>query len=236
MKRRKEEWRLNQQNAQLDEDDLLLSDLWRRRNSNNNRFETLPMQRVIACICAVLTHTCLGGIYTFSLFTDALSKNVGVINRTPQDWDPAELVPIFSVTYGVSGLTALSTGEWAERMGPRVPIALAGVFWGGGLVLTSLALRLHSLGLLYISYGVFAGIGNGLACTYTFLYGPVLLTQTLCRCSTCGRAHQVVSYQSRLCSGVCNYGLWMWSSSGQSAYPIDDGVQLSASRQSRDPQ
>eukprot|EP01042_Synura_sphagnicola_P007443 gene7443-9534_t len=44
-------------------------------------------------------------------------------------------------------------------------MALASVAFGGGLMLGSLGIHLHSLPLLYLGYGVLGGIGVGLSYT-----------------------------------------------------------------------
>ena len=123
--------------------------------------------RLIAVVCALVTHCCIGGIYAFSLFTDAISKNQGIVARTNHDWDPSRIVPILSVNYAFSGIAAALTGVWAEKRGPNVPIMLGGVFWGGGMLVAAIGLLVHSLTLLYFGYGVIAGVGIGLACKFT---------------------------------------------------------------------
>jgi len=128
-----------------------------------------PYDRAIAVACAVAAHCAIGGIYTFSLFTDAISRNYGVVGKTSLDWSVSKVIPVFSLTIFVAGLTAATTGSWAERVGPRIPIMLAGVLWGGGLMLSAVALGLHSLVLLYITYGVLGGLGIGFACTCILL-------------------------------------------------------------------
>lgn len=90
--------------------------------------------------------------------------NHGVVARTNRDWDPSLIVPILSVNYSFSGMAAALSGSWAEEKGPKLPIMLGGVFWGGGLMLSALGLELQSLFLLYLGFGVIAGIGIGIAC------------------------------------------------------------------------
>ena len=117
--------------------------------------------------CAVAAHSCIGGIYTFSLFVEPLARNIGVVGAAPRDWNVSAIIPIFSLTVTMAGLTAAFTGAWAERVGPRHPIMLAGLFWGGGLMLCAGALRAHVLWLVYLFYGLFGGFGVGLACEPT---------------------------------------------------------------------
>lgn len=51
------------------------------------------------------------------------------------------------------------------KYGPRASIAFAGFLFGGGLMVGSLGIYLHSLPILYLGYGVMAGCGIGTAYT-----------------------------------------------------------------------
>jgi len=51
------------------------------------------------------------------------------------------------------------------KVGLRKSVALAGLFFGGGLCVGSVGIATHSLPLLYLGYGVIAGAGVGLAYT-----------------------------------------------------------------------
>src|SRR5262249_4601387 len=50
-------------------------------------------------------------------------------------------------------------GLWLNRSGPRVVAVTGGLLYGAGTLLASFS---HSLGWLYVSYGVIGGIGLGL--------------------------------------------------------------------------
>jgi hypothetical protein len=128
-----------------------------------SQFDRSKWQSVI---CAVAAHCCIGGIYTFSLFVEPLARNRGVVGLDAADWNVSAIIPIFSMTITMAGLTAAFTGAWAERVGPNRPIMYAGVFWGGGLMACALGLRMHSLWLVYFGYGFLGGFGVGLACAF----------------------------------------------------------------------
>ena len=123
-------------------------------------------QRAQAVICAITAHLCIGGIYTFSLFSDAIARNLGVIGAAEEDWNVSSVIPIFSLTITMAGLTAAFTGGWSERVGPNKPIALAGLLWGGGLLVCAFGLVQHSIFVVYLGYGFFGGLGIGLACEF----------------------------------------------------------------------
>jgi OFA family oxalate/formate antiporter-like MFS transporter len=50
----------------------------------------------------------------------------------------------------------------AERAGPRMSAAAAGIAYGAGCLLSGLAVEMHSLPLLHLGYGILGGVGWGL--------------------------------------------------------------------------
>ena len=75
------------------------------------------------------------------------------------DWSLSSIVPIFSTTAVVFGISVGTMGKWIERIGPRASAAFGSVFWGAGLALTGVGTQLHSLPLMYAGYGVLGGLG-----------------------------------------------------------------------------
>jgi hypothetical protein len=51
------------------------------------------------------------------------------------------------------------------KYGPKASMTAAGLFFGGGMIVGSAGLYLHSLPLLYLGYGVLSGCGIGIAYT-----------------------------------------------------------------------
>ena len=100
----------------------------------------------------VLMQLALGAVYAWSVFREALSEEFGAsvsaVNTT------------FTLTIVFLGVSAYFGGRLMERIGPRkVAFAAAGLY-GAGVILSSLTSG--SIVLLYLSYGVLAGIGLGL--------------------------------------------------------------------------
>ena len=60
------------------------------------------------------------------------------------------------------GLAAAFFGKWVERSGPRKTIVASCVCFCGGLLISALGVKLQSIWLLYLGYGVVGGIGLGL--------------------------------------------------------------------------
>ncbi|WP_236015033.1 MFS transporter [Geomonas anaerohicana] len=115
--------------------------------------ETGTRRVVIAAACTLLMLN-LGTVYAWSFFQKPLCQTYG--------WSNSQVIWTFSLAICFLGLSAAAGGLILPKSGPR-PLALAGaVFFGSGYLLAALALRMHSLPLLYLGYGVVGGIGLGL--------------------------------------------------------------------------
>jgi OFA family oxalate/formate antiporter-like MFS transporter len=106
----------------------------------------------VIAAAGVLMQLALGAVYAWSVFREPLSKEYGA--------SVSEVNVIFTLTIVFLGVSAYFGGRWMERVGPRrVAFAAAGLY-GAGVILSSLAAS--SILLLYVTYGVIAGIGLGL--------------------------------------------------------------------------
>lgn len=94
----------------------------------------------------------LGAVYAWSVFRVPLTENYGAsvsaVNAT------------FSITIFALGVAAFLGGLWMRSVGPRIVAIAAAILYGGGVFLSSFAGS--SLGILYVTYGLLAGIGIGL--------------------------------------------------------------------------
>src|SRR5262245_51857179 len=111
---------------------------------------------------ALAVHLSIGQVYAFSVFKLPLTKIIGITHSVPGDWTQPELAWIFSLAICFLGLSAAVFGRWVERVGPRKTMAVAGVCFGGGLLVSALGVTLHQLWLVYLGYGVLGGCGLGL--------------------------------------------------------------------------
>ena len=100
----------------------------------------------------VLMQVALGAVYAWSVFRIPLTRTFG--------WTISEVTLTFTIAIFVLGLAAFGGGLWMRRAGPRTVALTAGVCYGLGVFLASLAGG--RLWLLYASYGVIAGLGLGL--------------------------------------------------------------------------
>lgn len=108
-------------------------------------------QRARVAAAAFCMQLALGAVYGWSVFLNPLQEAFGAgkpaVNLT------------FTITLAVLGLTAAFGGRLQRGIGPRATAILAGVFYGGGILLSGLA---PNLSALYVTYGVLGGIGLGL--------------------------------------------------------------------------
>jgi len=94
----------------------------------------------------------LGAVYAWSVFREPLSTHYGT-GVTAVNW-------AFFITILLIGFAAFVAGLWMKRVGPRVVGVVGGVTYGVGVALAYFAEG--SLVVLYLTYGVLAGIGLGL--------------------------------------------------------------------------
>jgi MFS transporter, OFA family, oxalate/formate antiporter len=107
-------------------------------------------RRIGIIIGVILVQSCVGTIYTWSLFNYPLMDEFG--------WSENEVVLTFSIATFIFAFSTILAGRLLDKFGPRIVISLGGLFYGGGLMLVSQA---SSLVELYLFYGVIAGMGVG---------------------------------------------------------------------------
>ena len=108
--------------------------------------------RWVIAAAGVVMQMALGAVYAWSVFRIPLTKSFG--------WTISEVTLTFTIAIFVLGLAAFGGGLWMRRAGPRTVALTAGVLYGLGVGLASLAGG--RLWWLYCSYGVIAGVGLGL--------------------------------------------------------------------------
>ena len=91
-----------------------------------------------------------------------LTRELGVVASSADDWSLSSVVWIFSVAIVFLGLAAAFAGKWLEEVGPRMVGVVAAFLWGGGFIIGSFGISMHQLWLIYLGYGVLGGCGLGL--------------------------------------------------------------------------
>ncbi|WP_418595683.1 OFA family MFS transporter [Ponticoccus sp. (in: a-proteobacteria)] len=111
---------------------------------------------------SIAIHLCIGSVYAWSVFNPPLTRELGVVASSAEDWSLSSVVWIFSVAIVFLGLAAAFAGKWLEEVGPRMVGVVAAFLWGGGFIIGSFGIATHQLWMLYLGYGVLGGCGLGL--------------------------------------------------------------------------
>lgn len=110
--------------------------------------------RWLIAIAAFIVQLALGSVYAWSVFLTPVIKAFGVTKT--------EANLTFSITLVALGVTAGFGGYLQSHFGPRTIATVGGILYGLGIILAGLTTPVHSLILLYITYGIIGGIGIGL--------------------------------------------------------------------------
>jgi MFS transporter, OFA family, oxalate/formate antiporter len=85
----------------------------------------------VVVIAGVGINLCLGVLYTWSMFTSALTGKLA--------WTAAEALTPYAIALGMFGLTMVFAGRLQDRIGPRIAASIGGVLVGAGMVIASFA-------------------------------------------------------------------------------------------------
>ena len=95
-----------------------------------------------------------GVLYAWSILKAPLSLEFG--------WSPSQLALNFTIAMTFFCIGGLLGAQISKRAGHRISLLVSGILSAIGFVLTS-AIRTDAIWMLYISYGILAGIGIGIA-------------------------------------------------------------------------
>jgi MFS family permease len=111
---------------------------------------------------ALAIHLSIGQAYAYSVFKLPLTRVLGVTAPAAGDWTQTQIAFVFTTFIVFLGLSAAVFGHWVEMAGPRQAGVVAACCWGGGYLVSALAVETHQLWLLYLGNGVIGGCGLGL--------------------------------------------------------------------------
>ena len=107
-------------------------------------------------LCALGIHLSIGSLYAWS----QVILQIQTLHHI--NWSLAQITFSFSLSVLTLGLTAALCGSFVEKYGARISGIISAIFFSVGLILSGIALKTGSISLLYLGYGLFAGIGIGI--------------------------------------------------------------------------
>ena len=107
---------------------------------------------VVVAACFVVTYISYGIQYSFGVFFKPILEEFG--------WTRVMISGVFSVYMVVHGGSAVAAGGLTDKYGPKIIVSIGGLLMGLSLVVSS---QVEQIWQLYLSYGVFFGIGMGVA-------------------------------------------------------------------------
>lgn len=130
--------------------------------ADHSSYADAGFNRWLIPVAAVLVQICIGSVYAWSTFNRPINA---LFPAPPADswmaWFKAPYIT-FSAALVLLGLSAAFGGPWVERRGPRVAATTAACFFGAGLLIGGLGLRIGQEWLVFVGMGIIGGIGCGL--------------------------------------------------------------------------
>ena len=124
-----------------------------------------PDFRIVPVIACLVTMLCVGIEYMWGSFQAAVINNYAVDAAVDKTTLEASVRMVSSAMIFMFVVGIFVGGLMLNRLGPKRVVMIAGVLFFSGLMLTSVVVTLSAdrLWLIYITYGVLAGTGVGLA-------------------------------------------------------------------------
>ena len=115
--------------------------------------ENLESKRWLIAIAAIVMQLCLGTVYAWSVFKKPLMGAHG--------WAETPTQMTFMIFMFTVGCAAAFGGTLVDKKGPKFVATIGGLLFGAATLLSGLADQVGNLNLLYLSYGIIGGLGNG---------------------------------------------------------------------------
>ena len=109
--------------------------------------------RVLVVLFCTLLQVCFGTVYAWSYFGTLLVRQFS--------WTYSQTSMAFSIAIFSLGISAAWAGSALPRVGPRKLAVAGSLMFSLGYVVAGLALRVDSVLLFYLGYGVIGGAGIG---------------------------------------------------------------------------
>ncbi|REG99556.1 OFA family MFS transporter [Flavobacterium aquicola] len=113
----------------------------------------MSKNKYLIVLAGMIMQLSIGSIYAYSKWIEPLTKEL--------NWDAHDTKTGFSLAICFLGLTAAFMGKFAQKIGPMKSGLIAALFLTIGLLGSALAVKIDSMSLFYLTYGVLQGIGLG---------------------------------------------------------------------------
>lgn len=114
-------------------------------------------KRWVILVASCLINLCLGSIYAWSVFANAMAGYLSV--RTGVTLTIGDLAIVYTIANSVGPITMITGGWFNDKFGPKRVILIGGLMFGVGMILSGFA---TSVGFLVITYGLIFGLGLGM--------------------------------------------------------------------------
>lgn len=117
----------------------------------------LKKRRWIILVACCLINLCLGSIYSWSVFADAMAKHY--TNISGNTVTIANLAIVYTIANAISPITMISGGWFNDKFGPKAILLVGGGMFGLGMILSGFT---TNVGWLIVTYGLISGLGMGM--------------------------------------------------------------------------
>lgn len=113
----------------------------------------MKKNKYLIVLAGMVMQLSIGSIYAYSKWIEPLAKEL--------NWDAHDTKTGFSLAICFLGLTAAFMGKFAQKLGPTKSGLIGAVFLTIGLLGSALAVKIDSIYLFYLTFGVLQGVGLG---------------------------------------------------------------------------
>lgn len=113
----------------------------------------MSRNKYLIVLAGMVMQLSIGSIYAYSKWIEPLSNEL--------NWDAHDTKTGFSLAICFLGLTAAFMGKFAQKIGPKKAGLIATLFLTIGLSGSGLAIKIGSIYLFYLTFGILQGIGLG---------------------------------------------------------------------------
>lgn len=117
----------------------------------------LKKRRWFILVACCLINLCLGSIYSWSVFADAMANYYTSISGSVITI--GDLAIVYTIANAVGPITMITGGWFNDKFGPKIVLLAGGSMFGLGMILSGFT---TNVGWLIVTYGIITGLGMGM--------------------------------------------------------------------------